>query len=131
MHNSLKKETADLQHVAGLLFTELLRLVHHSLLQFCSQQHCRCFVTTACSRSVPNGTVAVLSQQFAADLTTVGSRHVTTGRNMPPNASDMRPVDGLPQQADKRPAKTSANLAVYPIFRPCGGSFICRKAFIN
>ena len=82
MRNSWKGKYR-LQHAAGLLFTELLRLVHYSLLQFCPQQHCRSSVTTGCSRFVSNSAAAVLSQQFAADLTTVCSRHVTTGRNMP------------------------------------------------
>ena len=104
-----------MQYAAGLLFTELLRLVHYSLLQFCPQQHCRGSVTTGCSGSVSNSAAAVLSQQFAADLTTVCSSHVTTSRNMPRelNASDMRPVDDIPQQADNSPAATCANLAVY------------------
>ena len=86
--------------------------------------------TTACCNSVHNSIAAVLSQQDAADLfptallqfchnslqqiwrQSVASmwRQAATCRA---NASDMRPVDDIPQQAGNRPAATCANLAVY------------------
>ena len=86
--------------------------------------------TTACCNSVHNSIAAVLSQQDAADLFPTALlqfchnslqqiwrqsvaamwRQAATCRA---NASDMRPVDDIPQQAGNRPAATCANLAVY------------------
>ena len=91
---------------------------------------CYDLFTTACCNSVHNSTVAVLSQQDAEGLFPTALlqfchnslqqiwlqsvaamwRQAATCRA---NASDMRPVDDIPQQADNRPAATCANLAVY------------------
>ena len=117
MSNSCKKETADCsmrqvcysQSCYNLFTTTCCNSVHNSTVAVLLQQ--------VCSRSVSNSAAAVLSQQFVAGLTTDCSSHVTTGRNQAAtcraNASEMRPDDDIPQQADDRPAANCANLAVY------------------
>ena len=105
MRNSCKKENADC-----------------SVRQVCYLQICYDLFTTSCCNSVHSIIAAVLWQQDAAGLFPTAllqfchnSLHQIWRQSVAgmwrQAASDMRPVDGIPQQADNRPAATCANLA--------------------